>query len=241
MRTAVFGSQLVIKNNKFIGVNLGYNFISEHDGDLKQLVMNINKSQINPLTYATLPPFQKMRVNKDIKAQKTIISRWSKTPFAQYMIFPKTPYFKREIIINNDNSHYKKYLTTNGNYTLLIIGTKFDKESWYRKFGAKRKFSEDELLTQDDYNIDNRENVKYNLAISQLNNNETPVFVGSWEFNDDSIMLLVNKDICEYNIVDSIIRAMQCGNLAVYDGEQRLFYERGCQLIDLEAAYLPQR
>lgn len=38
MKSAMHGSEVIFKEDSFVGVNLGYNFYAEHAGDIEKLV-----------------------------------------------------------------------------------------------------------------------------------------------------------------------------------------------------------
>lgn len=258
MRPAVYGLQYVANSRgEFVGLNLGYNFYVEHEHGVDGLVRTINNTidmpddlregmkevysgQVSSITQATKIITKVRRLQK--KAQKELGSarkKWGRTPFGNYIISPVANIFKREIIIDNTEIQklHSKFLTCNGKYTLLNLGDVYTKEYWHKKFGNRKKFTEEDFLYMGDYSIaTNSDNFGLQLARARgqdLGVNNQAKFAGAW--GDNGILLLINKDMgkCAEQIIDAIVS----GNLAIVYQESRLMKDRGCILIDLDKAY----
>lgn len=242
MRPTLFGKQYKIYQDKFIGINLGYNFYTEHEYGIEEIPKEINKYSIvsgNITAFYIHNPIQEMQLKRKISAQNKIIKRWDNTPFKDFVLYPCTIYVRREIIIDNTNiqNKYNRFLTKNGNYTLLYIGETTD--NWRKHYGDRRKFAEDELLYMRDYNTDMSINPGFmmnskNSLLTQAD------FAAAWQGRSSNIMILVNNEIeSNKHIIDGIIDAIKKGSLAIVGEEHRIFSDRGLILLDLDNCYKP--
>lgn len=241
-RVALYGRDLSRDNyGKMVGINLGYNFCCEHEGDISQLAYNINR-------YAAMSNGKTIKNRSKLKKSNKLLQRWDNTPYKGKVLFSLTPYLRKEIIIDNTQiqSKYSTFILDNDEYTLLILG-RVDNDSWHRRFGNRRKFSEEELLSMSEYQ-GHRNNMQGEFGGNTLGSGTlgNGSFVGSWQYNGDNILIL-EKRLKEYafsttvGVVDSIINTLESGNLGLSCDERRLFKTRGLQLVDLEVAYLTGR
>lgn len=121
---------------------------------------------------------------------------------------------------------------------MLLTGG-FNLDSWKKRLGQKRIFSEEDLFYMPDYNYISN-NVGYMLNPSSNSVfSEFGLIAGSW--GSHGIMLLVREEIKSYyqdwSITDQLIDALERGCLAVVPEECRMFSDRGCCLIILDKSY----
>lgn len=251
MRPTLYGKQIVIASDgRFVGVNVGYNFYNEHECGTTNLVygLNMNRpSEMLELEQAkSILEMKKVlrKVEKRRKVAEKDLKRWKNTPFDGCVCLSTVPYLKRKVIIDNSSirDKYSRFITMDGEYTLLYIGSHLNKNSWHKRFGDRRKFSEEELFYMQDYN---HTGVNTGVFLAQMmgtfpsfqSNGGTHMIAGSWA--DDGVLLMTCDAYVSESIIDSVIKALESGNLAIVDNESRLFKDRGCCLIDLESAYRP--
>ena len=246
MRAALFSRQIITDNDdKIIGINIGYNFYAEHECGTDALVANINTNRLKDIQAlmdcASLIERHKVKksIEKRQKANKMALKRWENTPFNGYVLLPSVQYFTHKIIINNDSikDKYNVFLTDNSNYTMLYIGNGIDNEYWHKKFGNKRTLTEKDIFYMEDYQS-TLLNTGYILAgrprVGEMQQSKT--LIGQWAGSDRGIMILMKND----DYIQDIISALKRGSIAVVPEERRLFKDRGCCLIDLDAAYRPR-
>lgn len=231
MRAAVFGRQLITVNNEFIACNIGYNYYSEHENDAVECLrerLNIDTcihidSEIKPGLR------HKANVNKKVNKDKVLMGRWKNTPFCDDILMPSMPYYRREITIKNDDlkGEYHTFLLDDGDYTLLSLAPHFTLQ---KKLGMRKIFSEGEFFYLPDY-----QNYRHNLGYYFYANNQKvrtgEDVTGTWA--DDGVIMFFKSNA----IVDSFCEALKAGNIALVKEEKRLFKDRGCCFINLEAAY----
>jgi len=244
MRPTVYGKEIRVDNNdKCVGINIGYNFYAEHEGDTCSIVENVNNkfySNLNLLK--ALGRFKNRqeinKLNKQLKCNEKLISRWNNTPFVGHVFFSTTPFWLKMIVINNSEvrKKYNNVILEDGHYYLLVIGDRINADSWENKFGTKKTVSEDDLFCMRDYQGLSR-NTGYLLnngsSLKKENN-----FAASWSLSDNTIMILLEES--KKNYLEDMVNALKSGNLACVQYEPRIFKDRGCCLIDLENAYRPR-
>lgn len=258
MRAAVYGTQYISdRNNNFVAINIGYNFYIEHEHGVDKLVNTVNSCIEMPegledgyqAIYKCSNQMEAMKiVSKLNKLQKKakketarVQKRWANTPFGNNIISPVARVFQREIIIDNTGIQglHSNFLTTNGKYTLLGLGDGYTKGYWHKKFGNRRKFTEEDFFYMPDYSRSTRvNNIGFMIALGSgavnyknIGNNGN--FAGAW--GDNGIILLIRQDMG--NCANGIVQAIKNGNLAIVEQEGRIMKDRGCILIDLKAAY----
>lgn len=226
MRATLLGRQIALTpmEKKFVGVNIGFNNVTEHEGTMEFVKL---------LNYRHNP----RQVIKGIKAT----NGWRHTPFGDYMLFPDCNYLTREITIDNSSLKLNNPVlqTVDGNYTLLWLSREASGEAWAKLHGFRRKFSESDFLNLMEYQT----NPPQPLQTMNMHRSGTNTILVDKEFAaawaSDGLLLLMNKDICGCDIVSGIIKAMKNGSLAAVPSEQRLFASKGLCLIDLDMAYNP--
>lgn len=130
MRAGVYGRQLVTTGaGTFVGVNLGRNAYSEHQGDVREALGLISRKA------------------RDKKQEKTVIKaskRWANTPFGGYMIpYDADTYVRHGITFKNT------VLLNSQPYDMICIYNKERRDyarMFEENFGKRRSFDEDELL-----------------------------------------------------------------------------------------------
>lgn len=248
-RPGVFGRELILNSNgRFVGCNIGYNFYSEHEHGLgsitKSLMDTARPTDIRFLRMFCNDKKVIASVKKDnkvkIKALKES-SKWVNTPFGDRVLPRMCAADKKEIHISNTpiKDKYGKFLTVNGDYSAVLIGGTFDK--YYKAVASGKTLSEDEILYMPDYaGGSSVENLGFLCAGMPRQDFFVPV-CGSWQGGSIPILVLINRDKGSRNAGNEIMNALRSGNLAVIDGDARLFKDRGLCLIDLEALYLGGR
>lgn len=253
-RPTVYGKEIVMDSGEFVGINLGYNFYTEHEHGTGKIVLNnwnglrehITKSSVYGMMFWRCPYVtgcttvrqatkQAKRLQKEALEKE---ARWKDTPFANNMLPCCTPYMKREIVINNASikDQHDTFQTTDGIYILLRIGE--DGLEWDKYHGNASFFTEDELQYMNDYQGRAKMN-NFGLGLAQFMGNApqsgNPDFAASWSNNDNVIQIIFPKQL--EHIADSIVETLKAGNLAVTYGEKMNYKDRGLCLTDLEAVY----
>lgn len=241
MRPTLFGKEIHTYQDKFLGINLGYNFYAEHEYHIEEIPARLNNYSIvsgsmDMIYRRTIG--QTIQLKRKISAQNKVVARWDNTPFKDKVLYPCTIYTKREVIIDNTGiqNKYNRFLTNNGNYTLLYLG--LTPESWRKHHGDRRKFTEEELLYMSDYNTDMSVNIGFMTKGRNKIVKDNIGFAAAWQGGMHEIMLLVSSEVeSTKHIVEGIISAIKKGSLAVVQEEGRLFSDRGLILLDLENCY----
>lgn len=233
VKASLYGREIALdKYRKFIGINLGFSYIPEHDGDVSQIAKNINSYTMN--LYSN--NFKKnIQLKKSFKLAKT----FENTPFGKSNLLSITPYLRREIIIDNSSikDKYNTLALENDEYIILYIGN-MDKESWHRRFGNRRKFTEEELLYMKDYQNTEGIRTEADMHYEKMMYGNTN-FVGAWSIDANNIVIIEKKYISPSgHTIDNIINSLTKGYIALAYNEKRIFKDRGLQLIDLNMAYL---
>lgn len=233
MRPAVFGGEIVKRNNKIVGFNIGYNFYCEHERGVLELINNLNHQYLNKLS---------LKDNKKLyKNGFLLTNKYKNTPFSQCILRGNIEYIRREIIIDNtaliESKKYSKYLLFNGNYTMFKVSSEIGLEVFREKYGQKRKFTEEELLYMPDYNIDMSYNMGYLLA-SGDNYHINQSIVGSWG-SDGFIVFIPKMTYSEEikSLADDFENSLKTGSLALCDGHAGLFKDRGLSFVMLDKCY----
>lgn len=231
MRAAVFGRQLITVNNEFVGCNIGYNYYSEHENDsVECLRERLNRNTWIYLDNEIKPGLRhKANVNRRVNKDKVLMGRWKNTPFCDDILMPSMPYYRREITIKNDDlkGEYNTFLLDDENYTLLALAPHFTLQ---KKLGMRKIFNEGEFFNLEDY-----QKYMHNLGYHFYANNQNVVtgadITGTW--SADGVIMFFKNGL----IVDSFCEALKSGNIALVKEEKRLFKDRGCCFINLDAAY----
>lgn len=257
-RAGVYGRgiKFIDSTTSLLGINIGYNFYTEHEQGTEELIECINTHrQIPNLTlsewHSPKGIKEQLKLKRADNKALRLKERWKNCPYYEYMISANVNMFRREIIIDNSapDYPYQNRLLANGNYTYMEIGYNFSPDSWKKKFGARRKFKESELIYAQDYNnssIINRTNP--GLFYHALKYGEVPSIhqdipvSGTWMSGGNYISLFINNDSLKgadvANQLENIIRS---GNLAVVPEQEKLFSDRGCILMNLDAMYFTDK
>lgn len=226
MRPAVYGRELIIRDDKFVGINFGYNFYCEHetsDGEgMESIVRHING--IDFMSVPFNPVAIKKARNLVEKQNKSIENHWRHDKeVIPHIISPACGYLRRELIIDNSKLRDKGVtpLLEDGNYTMMMFDLKSSCEHMNtERLGQKRKFAEDMLLYTPDY-VRSR-------AVKPLR------FAGAWSMGKGFIVL-VSKDYSLYrNIPDIIENSHKGHSLGVFNGVQGITTDRGLTLMMLD-------
>ena len=244
-RPTVYGKEIRIDNqNRCIGINLGYNFYCEHEGDTLGIVESCNNVNLRQLhLLSSLAPIQYRKeitkLKKQIKSDEKFIKRWNNTPFADHVFMPSTYSLLKMVVIDNSaiRQKYSNIFLNDGHYYLLSIGNGITPDVWEKKFGTKKTVSEEDLFYMQDYqglcrNTGYILNNGFNLT-QQLN------FGASWATHNSYLLVVLPAEQKSY--LEDIQSALKAGNLACVQYEPRMFKDRGCCLINLEAAYGVER
>lgn len=238
-RPTIYGKELRINNqNKCIGINLGYNFYSEHEDDTLNIVQSCNNNDLLTIKMIqSLAPIKYMKeiskLKKQRKINEKIISRWNNTPFKDYVFMPNVNSILRMIVIDNSDvrKKYNTVLLDDGHYYMLSIGNSITTETWEKRFGKKKTMSEEDIFYMPDYqglcrNTGYIINNGYNLT-SRRN------FGASWASHLDNLIIVLPAEQKSY--LEDIQSALKAGALACVYQESRMFKDRGCCLINLDA------
>lgn len=243
MRPTVFGKQLVCRGKEFIGLNLGYNFYVEHEGDTLTLVqqLRLRKESLGLMKFLGASGAQLRAADKKFKEEQTVIKRFRACPYANYMVGKYTQYNKRKISIDNSSivSKYGTLQTRNMEYVFLSIGSTFNTEDWNKRFGSRRKFTEEDFMYMPDYQHSSfMSNQGYMLRNGAKASSQFTCLCAAWSCSGDSLFFMLPA---EYEwVVDGVVKALTSGTLAIVNQEPRLFNDYGCCLVDVEAAYRPR-
>lgn len=241
-RPTVYGKEIRVNSqNECIGINLGYNFYCEHEGDTDCIVDDFNRHNSVPIDMNSLRQYYKEvnRIKKQTKQGERIISRWRLTPFNGHVFIPSVNTMLKMIVINNEEVRrkYSTVLLDDGHYYLLSIGRGLTPEIWEKKFGSKKTVSESDIFYMPDY-----QGLYRNTGFI-LNNGQQMIqgrnFGASWALCSSYMMIVLPAEQKSY--LEDIQLALKAGNLACVQSEPRMFKDRGCCLINLEKAYLGGR
>lgn len=231
MRAAVFGRQLILVDGEFVGCNVGYNFFSEHEnGAVDCLVERLNRNTCIWINNEIKPGLLHDRnVRKKLKSDKLLADVWKDTPFKNSMLMASMPFVKREITIDNDvlKDKFKTLLLSDGDYTMIALAPHF---TFQCKIGMRRKFNECEFFDCNDFQR-YTSNIGYHFHAERLEVQPGAEVTAAWS---ESGIILFFKDAIIANLFCSALRA---GSLALVEQENRLFKDRGCCFINLQAAY----
>lgn len=239
MRAAVFGRELLVADNQFIAVNLGYNYYNEHEGNAAMRLKEYLNRETEAYVQRTVKPgLLKMRnVNKKLQEDVVKMQRWKNTPFCTCMLRSSLPVYRREIIINNEpiSDKFSKFILVDGEYSLLVLNPMVDFEYWERQYGTKRTFTEGHFFNCNDYqNFNNNMGYIMDVARGRKLNDTTIRAAGTW--GEDGAMIFFQ----DRNIADSFCEALKAGNMALVAQENRILKDRGCCFINLDSAYAPR-
>lgn len=243
-RPTVYGKEIRLdRHGKCVGINLGYNFYSEHEGDTIVIVDSANRKMHSALSM--LKAFgafayrkQISQLSKKIKANEKALARWSATPFNGHVFAPTTNSMLKMIVINNSEvrNKYSNVMLNDGHYYILSIGDGLTPEYWEKKFGSKKTVSEEDLFYMPDYQNMIR-STGYILNQGHRLKQDT-TFGASWALGSEYMIIVLPAEQKSY--LEDLQSALNAGNLACVSQEPRMFSDRGCCLIDLQGAYLPR-
>lgn len=251
MRPGVYGRQSVLdKEGNLVGINIGFNFFSEHENGTEGLVFNLNNdhsgivNRICKKGRTEIGPLHMIKYNRELQREINQIAKWKNTPYKNLVLLPSTQYTYKNIEIRNSNiaNKYDTFLLQDGEYELLLLHTFMEGMRLKEKLGKRRIFSEEDLFYMPDYNDSIQNNIGYQLnkhIVAQIKEPEVHL-AGSWD-GTHGVLIIYKKDKNNSNnSLEKLIKALEKGNLAITDYEGRMFKLKGCSLIDLEAAYKPR-
>lgn len=239
MRPTIFGKQVVTRNGILCGVNLGYNFYTEHERGINDLLTTLN----NNLTENYVASFKdKLAFDKKVRADNRKMNKFRSTPFKNCIVRPSTRYIRREIIINNDElkNRYCSLMLENTNYTLLVFGSRGILDVYGKKLEGKRKFSEADFMYVPDYNLGLSPNIGAilsgkstckDIGIGTI----STVLSSSWD--NTGFLIFIKKDSIYSSIPDNIENNLKAGGLALVSETAGLFRDRGLGLVFLDNMY----
>lgn len=239
MRPTIFGKQVVNRNGVVCGVNLGYNFYTEHERGINDLIITLN----NNLTENYVISFkEKLAFDKKVRADNRKMSKFSGTPFRNCIVRPSTRYIRREIIINNDElkNRYYNLMLENANYTLLVFGSRGILSVYSQKLEGKRKFNESDFMYVPDYNLGTSQNIG---AILSGKSTCKDIGIGtistmlSSSWDNTGFLIFIKKDSIYSNIPDIIEDNLKAGGLALVSEPAGIFMDRGLGLVFLNNVY----
>ena len=205
MRPAIRGNEVVFKNDTFIGVNLGYNFYAEQEGDIKGLVDKFN--------YKPSCSFKELGAYK--KSLNSIKKKWKNTSIFPYILNPYTTNLvKRTITIDNSKAPYSnRYLCFDEEYVALYFYNNSYPDSFSKELTKKQKFREDELYCMKDFAGPLPE--KPFLTNVLVIGHEVQI-VGVWtSFTPHVLVLVKKKSYHSEEIVEGIQKAFRNYDLAL--------------------------
>lgn len=237
VKASLYGREIALDRYKrFIGINLGFSYIPEHNDNIKQIARGINQNTLSLYNGNNLK--NKMRLHKEV----TLLKRFKNTPFGETVLCFSTPYLRREIIIDNSSikDKYNTFTLENGEYIILYIGN-MNKEAWHNQFGNRRKFTEEEILYMKDYQHTGNTVTEADIQYEKMMYGNTN-FVGAWSTDANNIIIIEKKYISPSgHTIDDIIDSLTKAKIGLAFNERRIFKDRGLQLIDLDMAYLVGR
>lgn len=248
-RPTVFGKEIVVdKENKIVGINIGYNFYAEHEGDTGIIVQNMNKKlymQLSMMQAAGALRYRKQikQITKQIKNNEKLMSKWSLTPYKGYVFAPTTSSMLKMIIINNSEikQKYINFMLQDGRYYMLVIGDGLTPEYWEKRFGAKKTVSEADIFDMSDYQSTFARSPYKLRNCDKVTKIQGDNFGAAWALGNsysNYLMVVMPEDKKSY--LEDIQKALKNGDLACVTQDRKLFSDRGCCLIDLDAAYRPR-
>jgi len=234
MRPAVAGNQIKMHSNRFIGLNVGFNYHNDHEGGVDKLVQDINsqvvvKRGLTGVSRQDKQDFKKMQC-------------WRNTPYGNNILHPRVEIYKRNIEIRHNDRDLSDRILNDAEYIMLLMGAEYPMDMYKRYIGQKRIFSESDLMDMKDYSkrgMQSNSREKFCALVDAINRREN-YLRGSWGSYGGMMMIMLQRDnISERLIVPTIEKSLKCGSLALIDSEPRLFKQRGCILICLDEAYKP--
>ena len=243
-RPGKYGRQLVLtKDDRFLAINLGYIFRTEHEDGTAGIVAKMNEtiSNLDFINFALnqpIPDENKRIIRKvqhdildDTKRFKASMSKLNKNPelrvFTKYLVHPSVEAVRHEIKINNKpiKDRYSKFLTKNGNYSVVVLGRE---SSRYKEFFKNKKvFDESELLNMVDY--------QGGFNFGRGNRSSFTPVCGSWSSWEGTVFCLIHRDEETSDIGKQIIEAKNNSRLAIAPSTNGVCKEHGCILIDVVA------
>lgn len=220
-RPSYFGKQVVIHNGSFVGANFGYNYYCEHEGDVAELVgrLNMHAAMLNSRSFRGLSNHKKA-----IKLAR----RWQNTSFINNILLSTVPYKTKDITVNNSYllGRYSNFQLEAGVYTVLVIGDNID-YLMDRVFGKNGVYTEEEVFYMQDYQYFG---ANIGMMMSGKCSQSDMRIAANWGYSDSYIMVLEKKGT---GVVGGIISALTSGNIAIINGEPRIFSDRGLCFVDL--------
>lgn len=241
MRPAIFGTEVKTAGNRFIGVNLGYNFLREYDSVIPSLVNNLNREVVQNKGIFGLSAKDK----KDIG----LMLRYQNTPFKDGILHPRLETYVRNIEIRHGNRDLSYRLLDNDEYVMFGIMNSRTRKMYTDAIGSKRIFQESDLICMSDYQPDmllNNRDYRFRFRsgdISVSRNGENHLLHSNTYralYSTGGFMFIMRRGtFSEQVIIPTLEKSLKSGSLAIAGEEPRLFREKGCCIICLDEAYKP--
>lgn len=226
MRPAIHGNEVVFDKDTFIGINLGFNFYAEHEGNIKKLAESFN------YMYSGISLRELAAYKKSLHA---INKKWKNTSILPYILNPyTTALVKRTITIDNSSKapYYNKYLCFDEEYVALYFYNKSYPQGFSEKLTSKQKFREDELYCMRDFASQIPEKPFMNNVLAVGRDIQ---IVGVWTSFTPYMLVLVKKNLPHSEeIVAGIQKAFRNYDLALAPEMAGVFEGRGLILYDAE-------
>lgn len=236
MIPTVHGLQKVYdRQGIFVGVNIGYNFFAEHNVDASTIVREINKD--DSLLYISLAKSHKSQIQisrqlkKVAKEDEKKLRLTMNCPFAGYVVKSSANVYTRTIMVDNTDimGKYTRFHLLNGKYDLFLMSYGPYFTHYADRFKNRKVMSEDEIFYMPDYNQD----------LIAMTSSQPLDFAGAWDAR--GVMILFKHDDDKPDLAEDLADCVKRGYLAMVSGEQRMFKDRGCCLIELDRAYFGKR
>lgn len=224
MRTAVYGSEILVDSKGFVGVNLGYYFYAEHEWLDVGLIQSFNQNTI----YGTEQKVKYMKSMHDIE------KKYKNEQIKEYILNPEiVKTFKRTIQIDNTGSKYSDCLCYNDEYIAFYMANRglwsFDKRSEYIQSG--KTYKEDDLLYQDDYSH-NKTGEQHIITGNNMVCRETDI-AATWDDSTPELLILFRKTERNRYVIKELEIALKEKRLAICN-KSSMFKDRGLILFNAD-------
>lgn len=236
MKPGVFGREVIMLGTKFRGINIGYDYVDEHEGGtILKLVETLNERAKKDIEeeHEKQGFFKSLFAPKKMKTDITAISKWGDTPYRFYVVMPSVPYIRKEIVIDNKpiKRKYNHFLLDDGEYTFLSFDehVKSARENWESVYGYKTVFTEADWFYMPFYQkLESKTGYIVDTVNGKVPTISDPGVAGQWSSRGFQLFI-ANK-----RLADAFCETLEKGNLAIVDTVEHVFQGRGCCFINLE-------
>lgn len=235
MKPGVFGREIIMLGTKFMGFNIGYDYVNEHEGGtILKLVQSLNdRAKKNVEETCNKSFFKSLFVSRKVDKEIESISKWDDTKYRYYVVMPSVPYVRKEIVINNKliRKKYTNFLLEDGEYTFLSFDEHVmeARENWENIYGYKTEYTESDWFYMPYYQ---KVESKTGYIVDSVNGKApmmtTPGVAGQWSSRGFQLF------IEDKRLADAFCETLANGNLAIVDSVEHLFQSKGCCFINLE-------